>query len=172
MPKFLILLIFLLPLTQSCSYFKKDKNEVKTSESLTKKRVISANIDEKLKNQGGMIFGKKKDDNTFQFATSNVLWRASLETLEEIPLSNIDYAGGVIVTDWYSGQSDTESIKITINFLSSELSPNSLKIKSFKKTCNKDINCKTVALGNGFNDKVKEKIITQAKELEIKKIKK
>ena len=170
MLKNLIFSSFLVLFLQSCAYFKKDEADKKNNDIPVKKKVISANIDEKLKNQGGTILGKKKDDNNFQFATSNVLWRASLQTLEEIPLSNIDYAGGVIVTDWYSGNSNNESIKITINFLSSELSPNSLKIKSFKKVCSKELNCKTVSLGNDFNNKVKDKIMSQAKDLEIKKI--
>ena len=39
-----------------------------------------------------------------------------------------------------------------------------------KKICSKELNCKTVSLGNDFNDKVKDKIMSQAKDLEIKKI--
>ena len=162
-----IFLFFLIIFIPSCSYLKKDKDD--KEESLQKKKVISANIDEKIANQGGIILGGKKDDNGFQFATSNVLWRASLEALSEIPLSNVDYSGGVIVTDWYSNEKSNESIKITVNFVSSKLSPSSIKIKSFKKKCDSQANCRTVKLGEGFNKKIKEKIINQAKDLEIKR---
>ena len=103
--------IFLLA---SCSYFKKKED---SEEKVEPKKVISANIDEKIQNQGGIILGQKKDDNNFQFSTSNVLWRASLEALEQIPLTNVDYSGGVIITDRYSNQSSNESIKITVNFV-------------------------------------------------------
>ena len=162
-----LFLIFLVFAMSSCSFLNKNKDN--TEKSPQKKRVISANIDEKIKDQGGIILGKKKSDNEFQFATSNVLWRASLETLEEIPLSNVDYSGGVIVTDWYSSEKSNESIKITVNFVSSELSPSSIKIKSFKKKCDSQSNCRTVKLSDDFNEQIKAKIINQAKDIEIQR---
>ena len=48
------------------------------------------------------------------------MWRASLETLDFLPLTTVDYSGGIIITDWYfdnTGKSE-ESIKISIRFLS------------------------------------------------------
>ena len=73
-------------------------------------------------------FSKNKATN-YQFSTSNPLWRASLELIDFIPLSTVDYSGGIIITDWYSDSSSSnESIKITIRFLSNEIQTNSLKI--------------------------------------------
>ena len=46
--------------------------------------------------------GKGKSSGEFQFATANPLWRATIEKLDFAPLSNVDYAGGIIVTDWFS----------------------------------------------------------------------
>ena len=46
------------------------------------------------------ILGGSK--TTYEFSTSNPMWRASLEVLDFIPLSTVDYSGGMIITDWYS----------------------------------------------------------------------
>jgi hypothetical protein len=35
-------------------------------------------------------------------ASSNPMWRASLEILDFLPLTTVDYSGGVIITDWYN----------------------------------------------------------------------
>ena len=65
----------------------------------------------------GMLEGNKGGGGNFQFASSNEMWRASLELLEFTPLSNVDYSGGIITTDWYNeGTAANESIKITVRF--------------------------------------------------------
>ena len=72
------------------------------------------------------------------------MWRASLETLDFLPLTTVDYSGGVIITDWYSeNNSNQESIKITIRFLSNEIRSDSMKIILHKKVCNNDLKCNT-----------------------------
>ena len=83
------------------------------------------------------IFGKdSKDKNTnFEFATSNTLWRATLKTLDFLPLSNADYSGGVIIYDWYSEKEEKEQIKISVRFLDNELRSSSIQILGHKKTC-------------------------------------
>ena len=52
----------------------------------------------------------------FMFASSNEMWRATIEILDFVPLNNVDYGGGVIITDWYSEKSDynNSSIKIIV----------------------------------------------------------
>ena len=72
------------------------------------------------------------------------MWRASLETLDFLPLTTVDYSGGMIITDWYSDGNKKESIKITLRFLSNEIRSDSLKIIVHKKICNNDLNCKVV----------------------------
>lgn len=86
---------------------------------------------------------------TYEFSTSNPMWRASLETLDFIPMATVDYSGGMIITDWYSENSNVEddSIKITVRFLSNEIRSDSLKIIVHKKTC-KNSNCKITLLPN------------------------
>ena len=92
--------------------------------------------------------GKKK--TTYEFSTSNPMWRASLETLDFIPLTTVDYSGGMIITDWYtdSSSSANESIKITVRFLSNEIRSDSLKVIVHKKRCNNSNNCNIALLPN------------------------
>ena len=77
----------------------------------------------------GSIMDRARGGSTnFEFSSSNPMWRASLETLDFLPLTTVDYSGGVIITDWYSQKNNLESIKITIRFLSNEIRADGLKI--------------------------------------------
>ena len=59
----------------------------------------------------------KGGSGNFEFASSNPMWRASLEMLDFTPLSNVDYSGGIIITDWFDNENDVNSnLKISINF--------------------------------------------------------
>ena len=79
----------------------------------------------------------------FMFASANELWRASLDTIDFMPLSSVNYSGGIIITDWYSdGNNLEESVKISIRFLTNEVRTDALDIKVFYKQCNQLINCK------------------------------
>jgi len=80
----------------------------------------------------------------FQFASSNELWRASLDVIDFMPLSSVNYSGGIIITDWYTdNSSQNESIKISIRFLTNEIRSDSLDIKVFNKKCKDSLlNCK------------------------------
>ena len=93
---------------------------------------------------------KGRGNTNFQFSSSNPLWRASLETLDFLPMTTVDYAGGMIISDWYSDNtaSSNESIKITIRFLSNEVRSNSLKIIVHKKICKTTSSCNTSILEN------------------------
>ena len=85
--------------------------------------------------------GNKK--TTYEFSTSNPMWRASLEVLDFMPLTTVDYSGGIIITDWYSDGSnrDREALKISVRFLSNEVRTDSLKILIHKKNCVATDNC-------------------------------
>ena len=72
----------------------------------------------------------------FMFASANELWRASLDTIDFMPLSSVNYSGGIIITDWYSdNDSLNESVKISIRFLTNEVRADALDIKIFYKKC-------------------------------------
>lgn len=110
-----------------------------------------------------------RGNTNFQFSSSNPLWRASLEILDFIPMTTVDYAGGVIISDWYSDNSNNsnESIKITIRFLSNEVRSDSLKIIAHKKTCRAVSSCNTTILENSaISQELVSSIIRKAALLE------
>jgi len=121
------------------------------------------------------IFGKdSKDKNTnFEFATSNVLWRATLKTLDFIPLATVDYSGGIIITDWYSeGKSNREQIKIQIRFVSNDLRSESIQVTSYKKICENSNDCTNIVGKENFNREIKDLIINTARQIKIEDNKK
>jgi len=76
----------------------------------------------------------KKGGGVFEFASSNEMWRASLDVIDFMPLTSVNYSGGIIITDWYNTENNAnESIKITIRFLDNEIRSDALDIKIFKK---------------------------------------
>ena len=63
------------------------------------------------------LFGNSRG-GVFEFASSNELWRASLDVLDFMPLASVNYSGGIIITDWYNNtENSNESIKISVRFL-------------------------------------------------------
>jgi hypothetical protein len=120
------------------------------------------------------LFKDSKDKNTnFEFGTSNVLWRASLKTLDFIPLATVDYSGGVIITDWYSeGKLNKEQIKIQVRFVSTELRSDSIQVISYKKICEGNNDCTNVPGNENFNKEIKDLIINTARQIKIEENKK
>ena len=146
-------------------------------------RKIPPQVDERVRKNieegKGISFGTSLfggGENTFQFATSNPLWRASLEILDFLPLANVDYAGGIIITDWYSENTTAEdSIKITIKFLSNEIRADGLDILIYKKNCPINSSCLVKKISSSLEDEIKLAILKKAtifqKELTEKKVK-
>jgi len=142
-------------------------------------RKIPANADERVKKnleegKGFTIMGGGKGGTTYQFASSNPMWRASLEILDFLPLANVDYSGGIISTDWYNeGTASNESIKITIRFLTNEVRSDGLKIIIHKKKCIIGQGCAvskiTSALENELQIAILKKAVIFEKELSSKK---
>ncbi len=112
----------------------------------------------------GMVEGRKGGGGNFQFASSNEMWRASLDLLEFTPLSNVDYSGGIIITDWFSENSEQDPIKITIRFLSTEIRADGLKVIIYKKICKKNDknNCKTIQDNTTLGQEIKLAILRKA----------
>ena len=125
----------------------------------------------------GGIFGdlgrSGNKSTTFEFGTSNVLWRATLKSLDFLPLLNADYSGGVIIYDWYSQNNNPkEQIKISVQFLNNELRSDSVKIIAHKKICDSSDRCSNSTLDQNFANSVKENIIASARALKIEEAKK
>ena len=129
-----VLLIFL----SSCDALKYRPVSAKDYPPDPKERVRK-NIEE---GRGIRLFdGDDKKGGTFDFASSNPLWRASLDTISFLPLISANYSGGIIISDWYSGNNENEAIKITIRFLTNEIRTDALDIKVFQKRCGVQSNC-------------------------------
>ena len=129
--------------------------------------------------KGGGIFGdinkvgKSSGGGNFEFASSNVLWRATLKSLDFLPLLNADYGGGVIIYDWYSQTNNTkEQIKISVQFLNNDLRSDSIKITAHKKICETVERCSNSTLDQNFASSIKESIIASARTLKIEEAKK
>tara|TARA_B110001452_G_scaffold186450_1_gene156925 strand:+ start:3809 stop:4351 length:543 start_codon:yes stop_codon:yes gene_type:complete len=137
----------------SCGSFKKLESDRPTSA----KEKARKNIEE----GRGISIGnlRKGRSTTFDFSTSNPMWRASLETLDFLPLTTVDYSGGIIITDWYSDNNagERESIKISLRFLDNDIRSESLKVIIHKKTCSANLSCRTTLL---TNTKIKEELHT------------
>jgi len=109
------------------------------------------------------IKGNMKGGGDFLFASANELWRASLDTIDFMPLSSVNYSGGIIITDWYSdGENLDESVKISIRFLTNEVRADALDIKVFYKKCNQVASCKVSQKTGSLVAELKKEILTKA----------
>tara|TARA_B110000027_G_scaffold119599_1_gene132401 strand:+ start:511 stop:1065 length:555 start_codon:yes stop_codon:yes gene_type:complete len=113
---------------------------------------------------------KKKGSTNYEFASSNELWRASLDAIDFMPLASVNYSGGIIITDWYANdQNSNESMKVSIRFLTNEIRSDSLDIKVFKKECINFSNCKISQNSGKIILELKKKILKTAKLYEKNK---
>ena len=121
-----------------------------------------------------MDLNKKEGGGSFEFATSNALWRATLDTLDFMPLATANYSGGLIITDWYSeNNTQKESVKISVRFLDNEVRVDALDIKVFQKKCLSFDSC-SITENKSINCRTKRKILQKAAiyDTEIKAIQK
>ena len=109
-------------------------------------------------------FQQGKRGGVFDFASSNELWRASLDVIDFMPLSSVNYSGGIIITDWYSNdQNQNESIKISIRFLTNEIRSDALDIKIFTRKCIDNlINCKYIETSRALEKEITREILKKA----------
>ena len=170
---FFLVLITLLAHSCNGNFFK--RSDIKDN---------PVNVDERVKRNieegRGIRFGFGKNGGTggtFDFASSNELWRASVDTLDLVPLINASYSGGIIITDWFSGTSknnqsnNTRDLKITVKFLSNEIRADSLDVIVYEKICNiQQNNCSTSLIQNDLSNEIKLAILKKAAFLEKNKI--
>lgn len=163
MLKITTLIIILHLLLSSCGIYKKvDTREVPVNAQERARKNVEEGKGISVK---GLLRGNK--GSTYEFSTSNPMWRASLETLDFIPLSNVDYSGGVIITDWYTDKlSSKEAIKISVQFLSNEVRTDSIKINIYKKECNANNICRVQLTESKIKDELLRSILSKAARLE------
>jgi hypothetical protein len=116
------------------------------------KKRARKNVEEGRGFGGGGLFSKKKG-GVFDFASSNELWRAS---------SNVDYSGGLIITDWYSETKNQQSIKITVRFLSNEIRADGLKVTLHQRICGSNNSCAIKEVKSSLNSEIKDRILRKA----------
>ena len=159
-PAFLVLLIL-----SSCGGFKLPKPGDARKVPAGGKERAQKNLEEGRGVSIGGALGRKK--TTYEFSTSNPMWRATFDVIDFMPLVTVDYAGGMIITDWYADSNTTnDSLKFTIRFLSNEVRPDSLKIIIHKKTCKTQSNCIVQKIASKLEDTIRSQIITKAAALE------
>ena len=150
----------------SCTSSKNDGEQIEPN--------VQKRAEAEAKKGGGIILfgGDKKNSGTIDFSSTNVMWRATLKTLNFLPLVSADYSAGLIVTDWYSEQKlGKEQIKIQVSFLSNDLRSESIVVSSFKRICEPNGICTNSSVNESVNKEIKDSIITNARSIKIEETK-
>ncbi len=162
-----ILILFSLFVLSGCGGGIFKRSDVKDNPVNVEDRVRK-NIEE----GKGIRFGKNKKGGVFDFASSNDLWRATVETLDFVPLVNASYSGGIIITDWFNGgENNNRDLKITIRFLSNEIRSDALKIIIHERICTNNV-CSTNLIDSKISNEIQVAILKKAALLEKKGIEK
>ena len=160
LPNYLTLMV-LLGFVSSCGIYT-NPNARKVSPNAQER--VEKNLEEgKGVTIKSIVQGRKNKSTSYQFASSNSMWRATLEILDFLPLANVDYSGGIITTDWYNeGTSSDESIKITVRFLTNEVRSDGLKIIVHKRRCNTQQICEVKKISSKLQQELQVAILKKA----------
>ena len=161
----IIAFFFLFSLMVSCGGFQKvDTRKVPIKGSERAKQNI--------KEGRGMSIGKvlnNRGSTNYEFSTSNPMWRATLDILDFLPLSTVDYSGGVIISDWYTDNSNkNQALKITVRFLSNTVQSNSIKVNVHRKKCSVNQNCNVELFKSRIQEELIASILKEAAILQKK----
>ena len=150
---------FLIIFLSSCGPFKPAPSDA---------RKVPPNVDERVRKnieegRGFRLMGGQKKGGTFDFASSNELWRATLDTIDFMPLISANYSGGIIITDWYNDSASAgQSVKISIRFLTNEVRSDALDINIFIKKCDERNKCVTSTDQGDLLASLKKNILKKA----------
>jgi len=170
---FLILIIFTCTLglsTTGCQRLKDFHKPVDLRKSpLDPDERARRNIEQ---GRGISLKGLGNKKTTYEFSTSNPMWRATLDILDFLPLTTVDYSGGIIISDWYTDENNkNQALKITVRFMSNEVQTNSLKITVHRKKCSVNQSCNVELFKSRIQDELIASILREATILE-KQVKK
>ena len=172
MKKLTLLLMITAFILTNCGWYK--RSDVKDNPINVKERV-QKNIEE---GKGIRLFKSGSQSGVFDFASSNELWRASIEILDFVPFTNASYSGGILITDWFSGPSKVENekrmLKITVRFLTNEIRSDALKINIHEKICKLNTlnDCSVNKISSNLENEIKLAILKKAALLEKNQYKK
>jgi len=157
---FFVSIIIIFNFLNSCGIYQpSDARKV----SPNSKERVKKNLEEGKGISIGKLMKGGSGGTNYQFASSNPMWRATLEILDFLPLANVDYSGGIITTDWYNeGTSLDESIKITVRFLTNEIRSDGIRIIVHKKRCNIEQNCKITKITSAIEQELQVAILKKA----------
>ena len=160
--KFSSLILISIFLLQSCNGLPKPGDARKVSPDPRER--VKKNLEE---GKGFRLMDTAKKfkggGGNFEFATSNVLWRATLDIIDFMPLTSANYSGGVIITDWYSNDNNpNETIKITVRFLSNEIRSDAVDVKVFYKKCSAEFKCVVNQNTGNLGKELRKEILKKA----------
>lgn len=165
-----IQILALLLILNQCGIYK--KTDARVTPTNAKDRAAK-NIEE---GKSVRIFDKlKSGSGTFEFASSNEMWRATIEILDFVPLTSADYGGGIVITDWYTDTGkNNQSIKIMVHFLSNEVRADGIKIVVYDKICSENSNtkCQTQINDSSISEELKLAILKRASVIKNQRLKK
>ena len=152
----LVSVLIIFSLISQCGLYKKtDARKV----PVNAKDRVKKNLEEGRRIKFGQLTGK--GSGNFEIASSKEMWRATIDVLDFLPLSSVDYGGGLIITDWYTENDDNNSIKIMVQFLSNEVRADGLKIIVYNKNCKLN-NCLTTTDESSIAEELKLAILKKA----------
>ena len=159
----IIAFFFLLSSIVSCGGFKKvDTRKVPISGPERAKKNIAEGRGVSL----SKALGNTKGTN-YEFSTSNPMWRATLDILDFLPLATVDYSGGVIISDWYTDNSNKDqALKVTVRFLSNTVQTNSIKVTVHRKKCSVNQTCDVELFKSRIQEELIASILKEAAILE------
>ena len=131
---------------------------------------VNERVEKNIEEGRGISFGgPKRQGGVFDFASSNEMWRASIEVLDFVSFTNASYSGGIIITDWFSGNSKDEEtrlreLKITVRFLSNEIRADGLKVIVHEKLCSSidKSDCQIQKIESEITNQIKLAILKKA----------
>ncbi len=162
----LLTLIILLPLTGCGIYKRADVKDVPVN--------VNERVKKNIEEGRGLRFGKKNaTGGTFDFASSNELWRASIDVLDFVPFTNASYSGGILITEWFDGnpsEDNNRDLKITVRFLTNEIRSDALQISIHEKLCkNNSQDCSVSKIDSKLQNEIKIAILKRAAILQKKR---
>ena len=131
---------------------------------------VNERVEKNIEEGRGISFGgPKRQGGVFDFASSNEMWRASIEVLDFVSFTNASYSGGIIITDWFSGNNKDEEaklreLKITVRFLSNEIRADGLKVIIHEKLCSSidKSDCQIQKIESEITNQIKLAILKKA----------
>lgn len=119
--------------------------------------------------EGGIkILGGGNDEKSSDAITVNsYLWRAALDTVSFMPLSNVDPFGGVILTDWYSDASTPdERYKLNVFIIGSQLRSDGVNVSAFQQR-RRGGSWVDIAVDPSIATKIEDAILTRARQIKV-----